>query len=555
MLFKRRFFGAILAIGLVESLLLVYSVRIARAGESIYIRADGSVEPASAPLQRLDDSYSLVDDVYNMTFVVERDNIVLDGENHLVEGSIDIACGIDLSMRRNVSVRNIRIKGFSCGIFFFQNRYSSISNCSVSDNVHYGIWVLGTGYSSIENNTLKNGGEAICMESSAYNHLLFNDLRRNKIGIDIDRSTCNTLRGNSMALNLRNFACYGWFLSDLLNDVDTSNTVDGKPIYYWVNRHNATVPPDAGAVTIVNSSAITVMNLLLRNNLIGVNLAFTKNSIVENVTTYDNYGGVSASYCESITISKCSVNNSEGFGIGIVRGGANRIVQNDVRYTNSSGIWLEDTNFNLVIGNNVSYSHHVFSAQEVDGSGILVDDSSRNNVTGNNLYRNAYGIGMGPTDSQQNRITKNILEENGIGLVLAMAQYNFIYHNNFINNGVQATNSWLGYSQPTYNTLDSGVFGGNYWSNYNGSDANHDGMGDVPYVVNQANIDHYPIMHRWRPCDVNCDGLVNVLDLIRIANAIGSKPNDPKWNPNADVREDEVINVLDLILVAVNLGT
>jgi hypothetical protein len=55
--------------------------------------------------------------------------------------------------------------------------------------------------------------------------------------------------------------------------------------------------------------------------------------------------------------------------------------------------------------------------------------------------------------------------------------------------------------------------------------------------------------------DVNGDGNVNVLDLITIANSIGSKPGQPDWNPNADIREDETINVLDLIKVAVNLGT
>ena len=531
------------------------TVKLSQASGTIYIRADGSVEPISAPLQRLDDTYSLVDDTYNMTLVVERDNIVLDGENHLVEGSTDIAYGIDLSLRTNVTVRNIRIKGFSCAILLLQNRYSSIVDCSISNNAYYGIWVCDTSYSTLKNSSLSNGGEAIYLETSNYNHLLFNDLRNNLFGIDIYRSTGNTLTGNTMVLNLRNFACYGWFRNEWLNDVDTSNTVDGKPIYYWINHHNATVPSDAGSVMIVNSSEITVRDLVLRNSFIGVNIAYTESSLIENVTTYESFGGVSATLCDLITIKGCYVNNSEGFGIGLTNGGNNKIVQNNVRYTNSSGIWLEDTNFNLVMGNNVSYSRHIHSAQEADGSGILIDDSNRNNVTGNRLHRNSYGIGMGPTDSQHNRIAQNILEENEVGLVLAMAQYNLIYHNNFINNSIQAMNSWLGWSQPTYNTLDLGIYGGNYWSEYNGTDNNHDGIGDTPYIVNKPNVDHYPLMHAWRPWDVKCDGAINVLDLINVANALGSKPNEPRWNPNADVKEDNIINVLDLIQIAQHLGT
>jgi len=58
-----------------------------------------------------------------------------------------------------------------------------------------------------------------------------------------------------------------------------------------------------------------------------------------------------------------------------------------------------------------------------------------------------------------------------------------------------------------------------------------------------------------KPGDVNGDGKINVLDLIVVARAIGTRPGDAKWDPNADVKEDKRINVLDLILVAHYLGT
>jgi len=55
--------------------------------------------------------------------------------------------------------------------------------------------------------------------------------------------------------------------------------------------------------------------------------------------------------------------------------------------------------------------------------------------------------------------------------------------------------------------------------------------------------------------DVNGDDNVNVLDLIVVANALGTSPGDTNWNSNADVKDDQTINVLDLIVVANYLGT
>jgi hypothetical protein len=54
--------------------------------------------------------------------------------------------------------------------------------------------------------------------------------------------------------------------------------------------------------------------------------------------------------------------------------------------------------------------------------------------------------------------------------------------------------------------------------------------------------------------DINKDGTADLHDLEIIAEAYGSRPGDPNWNPNADLNKDGVVNLLDLIIVAEDYG-
>ena len=64
---------------------------------------------------------------------------------------------------------------------------------------------------------------------------------------------------------------------------------------------------------------------------------------------------------------------------------------------------------------------------------------------------------------------------------------NYIYHNNFLNF------AW-NQSQTTPVNVWSSNMKGNYWADYYGTDANHDGVGDTPYIIDKTNKDNYPLM-------------------------------------------------------------
>jgi len=61
----------------------------------------------------------------------------------------------------------------------------------------------------------------------------------------------------------------------------------------------------------------------------------------------------------------------------------------------------------------------------------------------------------------------------------------------------------------------------------------------------------FPVIIRG---DVNHDGRVDASDLVLLAEAYSSRPNDPNWNPDADIDNDQYVGLADLSILALNFG-
>jgi parallel beta-helix repeat protein len=136
-------------------------------------------------------------------------------------------------------------------------------------------------------------------------------------------------------------------------------------------------------------------------------------------------------------------------------------------------------------------------------NGIFTDVFDFNIISGNIVTNNQNGINLSATcpcrPAEYNTITNNTIRNNGFGISLGYgAINNNITHNNFVNNAHQTE------TQGSINFWDDGYpSGGNFWSNYNGTDSysgpyqnltGGDGIGDTPYVVDANNRDNYPLM-------------------------------------------------------------
>jgi len=466
---------------------------------TIYIRADGSVDPPDAPINRSRNIYTLTGDIFDGSIVVECDNIILDGNRHVLSESNNQAYGINLAGCKNVTITNFTILGFTHGVFLSSSSYNKIVNNTLTGCRCYGIFLSQSSHNYLANNTIMNCTvEAINLDSSNYNTLIGNTVVNNFAGISLIFCTKNTLRQNRLKGNRYSFRVCGLFLSNYIHDVDTSNIIDEKPIVYWINRFNETIPSNAGYIVVVNSSMITVKDLKLTNNFYGVIFAFTKDSLIKDIEISESRCGIYLETSDFNMIIQNNVTAINGPGILLDRSNYNTIAYNHVSNVNSSGIWLEDTYGNEVIGNHVEYSKSGWP-QEYDGAGVLVDDSRFCKVIQNNLIRNKYGIVIGASPAYGNLVIRNNIVMNDIGLVASWGRSNVIYNNNFIENAKQVHVEF-----GSSNKYDDGYpSGGNYWSDYTGVDlfsgpyqniTGSDGIGDASYVIDEDNVDNYPLM-------------------------------------------------------------
>jgi hypothetical protein len=124
---------------------------------------------------------------------------------------------------------------------------------------------------------------------------------------------------------------------------------------------------------------------------------------------------------------------------------------------------------------------------------IILDSSTDNQIVGNNITAQETGYGYCITfdhNSSSNLITGNNLHDAGVAVHRNNGKNNTFYRNNFVNN---SNNVVGGVGDKKGNFWDNGTEG-NFWSDYQGTDADGDGIGDTPYVIDDERQDRHPLM-------------------------------------------------------------
>ena len=465
------------------SLISIEQVKAQSTSRKIEIQSDGSITDTNplTPIQQNGNVYTFTGDIQGR-IDIRKSNIILDGAGYsLKKGDLDFAVIVGTSLEvpetfgvDGITIRNLEIVGFDYGITLGgQNNIVSnvnitegpdyngvpiwvsgsnhiIQGCRITGNKGYGMLIHAKGAVISDNYIADNGNFGITFEDNAA-VLRNNKLNNNGFGpFHMDE------------MSMRN---PGQPFQIASNEIDASNMVDGKPVCYWVGEHDKTVPSSAGYVVLDNCTNISVKNLSVNRDSTGyysrgaysVSLIRTRNSAVSNNTL--NGTGIYISYSTQDIVIE---NNSITIG-GIYSYGYNiSIIGNSVLASKDTGVTLSGTG-NAVVAKNILSQC---------GTGISKE-----------------GISKG-------RIIQNTITNCDIGISIFSSDNNGFYRNNFINNKQQVSEQHYALQWPldTYYQSFNNTWDNNFWSNYNGADANSDGIGDTSYDIFENYTDYHPSM-------------------------------------------------------------
>ncbi len=338
--------------------------------------------------------------------------------------------------------------------------------------------------------TIQNHGTGILIASHGKRNTLSNNIiRNNRAGIILDiYSSDNVLVSNDIYNNSNNFLTLPSYVCDWSiepssfmaigseNDINESNILDGKPIYYLINQTGRVINASSNASMIYcfNCSNITISDLTIQNNTCAIYFFKTRNSMIKNVTATNNTHGIVLVYSSNNIISNNTIYNNKNNGIKMEFSG-NNILSGNIISGNMQNFGAEGYNSvdatNLIEGKPIYYlvraSNRSINETSNAGAVYCVDCT---NIEIENLSLKNLTHGIYFYNTTNSTVKNNMFINNWFGVFLDRSDNNTIFNNTFPFNWVRAialihSNSNLikeckiiGISEEEYNGCNSPAF-------------------------------------------------------------------------------------------------
>ncbi len=264
------------------------------------------------------------------------------------------------------------------------------------------------------NNTIRNlrcldTNYGIWVEEGGYNTIIDNYMDAYYDGISLGETERNYLRNNEMY--------HSGLLCDGIQDIDTSNTLHNRPIYYYYNQSGIIVPQNASQVILVKC----------------------ENCLLSNLNIYNSTDGIAIQHSNYNLICNNKIYNTTDFGIRLYKSNHNIIKNNEIK-NNPIGIALMKDGFD-------GYQQNA--------------DCKYNKILKNNFTNSIY-VGLILVMSNKNKIYENNFIENKINHARFICSHQNKWNNNYWDN-------WIGLKYPFLGLLPKIITGSPFkkigWAN------------------------------------------------------------------------------------------
>lgn len=551
-------FLLLLAMGVLAS---AFSILPVRAAGTIYINADGSISPSTAPISTVGNvTYVLTGNISSATdgIVIERTSyIVIDGNGYTLQGS---GTGNGISAQGgSFTVKNFKIRNF------FEGVESQFGNVTISrNNITCGLSLDACTANVVENNIIGYVYVGACA-SISQNNITGSvyavaegpcgsfSVSGNHVtgGISVSGDSSSTLSWNEVMGGILIGGDSGTFISgnniaggiNLLSGYDDA-TISGNNItggiqtsessFLNISANNITTNRSGTGIYLkepVDSANISENNIC--ENEVGISIDSVegippRTYLHEPITIYHN------NFINDTLPVHFHVNSSNSWDDGYPSGGN--------YWGNYNGTDSRRGLFQNVSGSDgIGDTPYIIDSNNTDHFPLEKPYAGPHDIGITSLVPSKRIVGQGCPVT----IDTTVLNYGNSIEVLNVTIY--------INGKSIATFNNLTVPRRMSTTLEFSLLNttGIPYGNYTLRAALSPVPGERDTSDNTITNGTITITIQG---DTNGDKKVNVLDLIPIATHLGILPNSLHWNANLDLNNDGAINVLDLIICATHMG-
>ncbi len=333
---------------------------------------------------------------------------------------MDLGSSVD-SVLRNNTISHNSFYGVELSYSFND---TIMDNCIVH-NGNDGIYLISSPNNMIVNNTISfNGDDGILLATSSNIVVANNTISYNEDDglhlVSVQNLTLNNNEFVNGGVVIENDPLAYWILN-----VTTDNTVNGKPLGYFLNKTGGFIDGQQyGQIILVNSTGVTLQNGIFNNASRGIQLAYSNHTtVVNNSASFNADEGIFLYHSANNSL----MNNSfchNFYGAYLHTSSDNVLINNTILYSSNDGVYIFFS-FNTTVRDNfIGFSND---------NGLYVYNSIYCVMSNNSVSNNHNGIYI--LSGIFNYVLNNTISFNTkMGVKLLGSDFNTIWNNTFVSN-------------------------------------------------------------------------------------------------------------------------